>query len=47
MQKALFTGERFYGKHLRSSQSMGKQSEYNFFKEIISVLTYVEFWVIS
>lgn len=32
MQKALLTGERFYDKHLRSTQSMGKQSDYNFFK---------------
>lgn len=37
MQMALLTGERFYDKHLRSSQSMGEQSEYNFFKEIIYV----------
>ena len=27
-QKALLTGDRFYDMHLRSSQSMGKQSEY-------------------
>lgn len=39
-QRPLLTGGRFYAKHLRLSQSVGKQSKYRFFKEISSMLTF-------